>query len=222
MDQDLRMQAAWLQIELARLEREREERVKSTLSAIVATLNDFGYQSIKIKSDPEANETGKTRRLKEAANKTAAAIDALTVGFIKEMDDRIAELNTAIARLAAGQADDTIQTLLKQEARALARKVDPLLVASDYILLCQNGRDDLSCRALEEAGHFDRLLNATTIDEGKAHRAARLTPNQTEDRRQLQEMRTTIAAERDSAKRQLREYLPDPLEQLARGQATAV
>lgn len=200
--------AAWAQIEQQQLEEAKKQQVKTMYAATNAALNDFIEQVPKIKGDPELSQAGRQSRLQNLAKKVDAIIDTATNSIITEAEQRIGEVSAILSRFVAGQADDSVRALLKVEARTCARRVDPLMLSVQYLQLARDGRDDLSCEAIEQAPFFDSLLKPDVLEEGKAIRAARHKPDLTAELRELRFLVEIVKSERASAKRELREYLP--------------
>lgn len=213
---DLHQQAHWTHLQTQQLNDERMELAQSVLASIRNAVDGYFSEVTRVKGDGDLTSQGRDNRLREAASKTQKQLDGLTISQIKQLDERIAETENSLARAAAGGGDEV---RLMIEARAAASTIDPLLLRTQYILLCQSGADDLSCRALESGPAFGRLLSNEVIEEGRQIRAARISPDLSEELRQVRELRASIKAAAAAAYRELATYAPDGIDRTVKALA---
>lgn len=197
---DLKQQMVWMQIDAANLNADKEKRIKDVIQAVFSSIDGYQGQIAEIEADPDLSLAGKRSRTDAAGKRVLHQVTALSTPVLTELDADVQRLNQALARAAAGEADDASRTMLKIEARQLAAQIDPLLLETQYLMLCETGEDQLSCQAIEEAPAFGRLLRAETLERGRIIRAAHLHPDQAESLRQAKESRALLAAAVDQVK----------------------
>lgn len=197
---DLHQQLAWMQIENAQLAADRTKRIGDIIDATYAAMTSYYGQRAEIQSDQDLSQSGQRSRLQAAGQRVMGQIDGLAKPALSELDGEIKRLNLSLSRAADGAADDASRTLLKIEARALALAVDPLLREVKYLELCENGLDNLSCEAIEQASAWSPILPDDVLEKGRIMRASALHPDQAETLRQAREARQILGASVDQVR----------------------
>lgn len=197
---DLHQQMYFMRVDQANLSEQKATRIKGIIDASYAALTAYYSQLAEIQSDPDLSQSGQRSRTQAAGQRAIGQITGLANPALAELDGEIQRLNLALSRAADGAADDVVRTLLKQEARALALAVDPLLREMKYLELCENGLDNLSCEAIEQASAWSPILPADVLEKGRIIRAEKLHPEQGDALRQAREARQILAAAVDQAR----------------------
>lgn len=203
----LHQAAAFNILDQAQLDEERLDDAKRGVEAMLAFADAFLVKRDSIKTDPDLTRDGMRRRMETEAVKANESIQASATRRIGAVDERIAELT---AQMGAGLVSsiDGARAVLMVERRAAAAAIDPLLLPQKYLALCASAADDLTCEAIEQAPALALLVDASTIAEGRATRAARQHPVLADELRQLREVREMLTMTRRLVERELHEFLP--------------
>lgn len=167
-----------------RLQQDRLDQARGMLDTLTETVAKFKQSESAARQNGELSAIGVERAIVAAhdvAMKKIAAIETL----IASLDADAALMQESMLRSLVGTPDSAVAELRKHEARADFRQISDLMQPMSYLSLCQSGRDDLACQAIEEASGFSPLLNAETIAKGRALRASRITPDKAEALREI-------------------------------------
>jgi hypothetical protein len=200
---DLKQQMYWMQVDSARLSADKGKHIKDIIQAVFGAIDAYAGEIAVIEADPDLSLSGKRSRTDAAGKRVAGIVSELSKPALAELNADILRLTHALSRAAAGEADDASRTLLKIEARQLAAQIDPLLLQTQYMALCESGDDNLTCEAIEQAPVIGRMLSAETLAAGRVIRAAKLHPDQAEALRQAQEARAILASAVEQVKAML-------------------
>lgn len=200
---DLKQQMHWMQVDSARLSAAKEKRIKDIIQAVFSAVDGYVGDIAEIESDADLSLMGKRSRTEAAGARALGIVTTLTKPALAELDADIMRLDQALSRAADGAADDVARTMLKIEARQLAAQIDPLLLETQYLALCESGDDNLTCEAIEQAPAIGRMLRAETLQAGRVIRGAKLHPDQAEALRQAREARSILGGAVDQVKAML-------------------
>lgn len=206
-------------IDKANAVKAQKEQIKSGIDGIFSIGASFEKTVSNINQNENLSAQGRVSALLAQSTKSIAALDALIKPLLASLDESIVSCTNSLRKAASG-ADATLITELRAvEARAaFAANFDNLLGPSKYLQLCEEGTDDASCVAIENASLFAPLLKADVIELGRATRGARALPDQAQELESAVEMRAILAASAASAKRNMKlGKTLDPLQIAAMG-----
>ena len=208
--------AFWAQIDSQNLAEAQAEKLKQLVENVATAVTEYGNARVAANTDSELSQAGVKAAVRRAAERAAAVVKGQTDPFIKEMETRAGVLANSLANSVKGEPD-VITTMLIQERRALlADMKDGLLVQQIYASCCENGTDELTCRAVETAPQFMKLATPDLIEMGRATRAARMNPDMASELEKVRFQRELAAMSRNGALRELSQ-LDDSIAEQAKG-----
>jgi hypothetical protein len=203
----------WAQFERMNLTEAEREQAKANITAVAGIQDSFDAAVSAINQNGDLSAQGRASHLLAASKRAVDALDAIAKSSLAALDAQIVSHTRALRQAAKGPDATAVTELRAVETRALFAQVDPLLQPMQYLELCANGEDDAACLAVENAPGFAPLLNAETVEKGRALRGARQLPDQARALEVVEDLRGMLASAIATTRRHVTlSPLVDPLQ----------
>ncbi len=208
--------SAWAAIDAANLIAAEAARLKSTVERVMNICDDYDQARQAASVDSELSFAGQQAAKRRAAEKGGEKIKELCDPFLDELSKRAGTLSSKLANSVSATPDANMIALMI-ERRSLLATMDKLGRQTIYTQICQDGSDELTALAFEQAPGFMRLLTPEALELGKAQRAAFADPEAADQLQKVRMQHEILALSRNAALRQLAQQ-QDTIAEQARGQ----
>ena len=215
---DIQQTSAWARVDTLQLVESEAKRLKTAIEAVMDTCTSYDIARQTATTNVELSPAGMQAAIRRAGEAGAERVKSICDKLLAELQTRAGKLSSALTNMVQGDADQTALSLM-QERRSLLAGMDKLDVESIYTQACFDGSDELTCRAIESAPGFMKLVRLDVLEKGKVVRAAYLNPDMDTELKQVREQYEILALSRNSALRQMAQ-MQDTLAEQARGQIT--
>lgn len=184
----------WAQADKMHLTQSERDTARANITAVAAIQDKFDAAASQINQNGDLSAQGRASALLANSKRSLDALDALAKPSLAALDAQILSASRALRQAASGPDATAVTELRAIETRAAFAQIDPLLQPMQYLELCANGEDDSACIAVENSSAFASLLDAETIEKGRALRGARNLPNQARELEVAQDLRAMLAS----------------------------
>lgn len=193
----------WQQLDRMNMTQAERDTAKSNIAAVGAIQDQYDAAASAINQNGDLSAQGRASALLANSKRSLDALDALAKPNLAALDAQILSHTRALRKAASGPDATGVTELRAIETRAAFAQIDPLLQPMKYLELCANGEDDAACLAVENASSFAPLLNADTIEQGRALRGARQLPDQARELEVVEDLRDMLASAVATTRRHL-------------------
>ncbi len=164
--------------------------------ALEAELKKISPAIEKIAKDESLSGPGKAFNIARYLVQAWNAIEAKAERTITELEDVAAQISKKITSKPYGYGLENVERLLMaQEVREVLYKEaasngGTLKLRVNYIKACEDGSDPLFCYAIESAPKYRQILDDSTLARGKATRAEREHPDEIQQIKLLDVLRS--------------------------------